>query len=35
MYAVHFDDGGEADAYAVYWVKHDWPRSIPTGHDRR
>jgi predicted acetyltransferase len=31
MYAVHFDDGGEADAYAVYWVKHDWPRSVPSG----
>jgi predicted acetyltransferase len=31
MYAVHFDDGEEADAYAVYWVKRDWPRSVPTG----
>jgi predicted acetyltransferase len=31
MYAVHFDDAGEADAYAVYWVKFDWPRSVPTG----
>ena len=31
MYAVHFDDTGEADAYAVYWVKFDWPRSVPTG----
>jgi predicted acetyltransferase len=31
MYAVHFDDDGEADAYAVYWVKFDWPRSVPTG----
>lgn len=31
MYAVHFDDAGEADAYAVYWVKHDWPRSVPSG----
>jgi predicted acetyltransferase len=31
MYAVHFDDTDEADAYAVYWVKHDWPRSVPSG----
>jgi predicted acetyltransferase len=31
MYAVHFDDAGEVDAYAVYWVKHDWPRSVPSG----
>ena len=31
MYAIHRDDAGEADAYAVYWVKLDWPRSVPTG----
>ena len=31
MYAVHRDDAGEADAYAVYWMKHDWPRSVPSG----
>jgi predicted acetyltransferase len=31
MYAVHLDDAGEADGYAVYWVKHDWPRSVPSG----
>lgn len=31
MYAVHLDDSGEADAYAVYWMKHDWPRSVPAG----
>ena len=31
MYAVHFDDADEPDAYAVYWVKHDWPRSVPSG----
>jgi predicted acetyltransferase len=31
MYAIHFDDTDEADAYAVYWVKHDWPRSVPSG----
>ena len=31
MYAVHRDDAGIADAYAVYWMKHDWPRSVPSG----
>lgn len=31
MYAVHRDDAATADAYAVYWMKHDWPRSVPTG----
>jgi predicted acetyltransferase len=31
MYAVHLDDAGEADAYAVYWMKHEWPRSVPSG----
>ena len=31
MYAVHRDDAGKADAYAVYWMKHDWPRSVPSG----
>jgi predicted acetyltransferase len=31
MYAIHRDDDGEADAYAVYWMKHDWPRSVPSG----
>jgi predicted acetyltransferase len=31
MYAVHRDDAGTADAYAVYWTKHDWPRSVPSG----
>ena len=31
MYAVHRDAAGDADAYAVYWMKHDWPRSVPTG----
>jgi predicted acetyltransferase len=31
MYAVHFDELGEADAYAVYWVKHDWTESLPAG----
>jgi len=31
MYAVHRDDSDTADAYAVYWMKHDWPRSVPSG----
>lgn len=31
MYAIHRDDAGEPDAYAVYWMKHDWPRSVPSG----
>ena len=31
MYAVHRDDAGTVDAYAVYWMKHDWPRSVPAG----
>ena len=31
FYAIHRDDAGEPDAYAVYTMKHDWPRSIPTG----
>jgi predicted acetyltransferase len=29
FYAVHETDEGEPDAYAVYKVKHDWPREIP------
>ena len=31
MYAVHLDERDEADAYAVYWVKHDWAQSLPSG----
>ncbi len=31
MYAVHRDAAGKADAYAVYWMKHDWPNSVPSG----
>jgi predicted acetyltransferase len=31
FYAIHRDDAGEPDAYAVYTMKHDWPRSIPSG----
>jgi predicted acetyltransferase len=29
FFAVHETDGGVPDAYAVYKVKHDWPRDIP------
>jgi len=31
FYAVHLDDAGAPDAYAVYTMKHDWPRSVPSG----
>ena len=31
FYAIHRDDAGEPDAYAVYTMKHDWPRAIPSG----
>jgi predicted acetyltransferase len=31
FYAIHRDDAGEPDAYAVYTMKHEWPRAIPTG----
>ncbi|HEX6264299.1 MAG TPA: GNAT family N-acetyltransferase [Actinomycetota bacterium] len=31
MYAIHRDEAGQADAYAVYWMKHEWPRSVPSG----
>jgi predicted acetyltransferase len=31
FYAVHLDEDGQADAYAVYTMKHEWPRSIPSG----
>ena len=29
FYAVHETDAGEADAYAVYKVTHEWPGEIP------
>ncbi len=29
FYAVHEDADGAADAYAVYRVKHRWPRGLP------
>jgi predicted acetyltransferase len=31
FYAIHRDDDREPDAYAVYTMKHEWPRSVPTG----
>ncbi|HET9673026.1 MAG TPA: GNAT family N-acetyltransferase [Actinomycetota bacterium] len=31
FYAVHRTENDEADAYAVYTMKHEWPRSIPSG----
>jgi predicted acetyltransferase len=31
FYAIHRDDDGEPDAYAVYTMKHEWPRSVPSG----
>jgi predicted acetyltransferase len=29
FYAVHEDDDGVADAFAMYNVKHEWPRGLP------
>jgi predicted acetyltransferase len=31
FYAVHRDERDAPDAYAVYTMKHDWPRSVPSG----
>jgi predicted acetyltransferase len=31
FYAIHRSAAGEPDAYAVYTMKHDWTRSIPSG----
>ena len=31
FYAIHRTEEGEPDAYAVYTMKHDWTRSIPSG----
>jgi predicted acetyltransferase len=31
FYAIHRGDDGEPDAYAVYTMKHEWPRSVPAG----
>ena len=30
FYAVHVDDGGTPDGFAVYRVKHDWRFSVPS-----
>ena len=29
FYAIHEDDDGVADAFAMYNVKHEWPRGLP------
>jgi predicted acetyltransferase len=29
LYAVHEDDAGVPDAFAMYNVKHEWPRGLP------
>lgn len=31
FYAVHRAEDDEPDAYAVYTMKHEWPRSVPSG----
>jgi predicted acetyltransferase len=31
FYAIHRQESGEPDAYAVYTMKHEWPRSVPSG----
>jgi predicted acetyltransferase len=31
FYAIHRSEEGEPDAYAVYTMKHEWPRSVPSG----
>jgi predicted acetyltransferase len=31
FYAIHRAEDGEPDAYAVYTMKHEWPRSVPSG----
>lgn len=31
FYVVHRAEDDEPDAYAVYTMKHEWPRSVPSG----
>lgn len=31
FYALHVNEVGEPDAYAIYTMKHEWPRSVPSG----
>jgi len=31
FYVAHLDDDGTPDAYAAYTMKHEWPRSVPSG----
>lgn len=30
FYAVHEDDAGTPDAFAMYGIKHEWPRGLPS-----
>jgi hypothetical protein len=30
FYAVHEDDAGTPDAFAMYGTKHEWPRGLPS-----
>ncbi len=30
FYAVHEDDAGTPDAFALYGTKHEWPRGLPS-----
>ena len=30
FYAVHEDDAGTPDAFAMYRTKHEWPRGLPS-----
>jgi len=30
FYAVHEDDAGTPDAFAMYRMKHEWPRGLPS-----
>jgi len=30
FYAIHEDDAGTPDAFAMYGIKHEWPRGLPS-----
>ena len=30
FYAIHADDAGTPDAFAMYGIKHEWPRGLPS-----
>jgi predicted acetyltransferase len=34
FYAVHEDDAGAPDAFAMYGIKHEWPRGLPSSEAR-